>query len=47
MRNWTLDQIAWDRFDASKVDPELLRNVKAAAMVERNGETNTLRLPRL
>jgi rubrerythrin len=37
MRNWTLDQIAWDRFDASKVDPELLRNVKAAAMVERNG----------
>lgn len=37
MRNWTLDQIAWDRFDASKVNPELLRNVKAAAMVERNG----------
>ena len=37
MRNWTLDQIAWDRFDASKVDRELLRNVKAAAMVERNG----------
>ena len=37
MRNWTLDQIAWDRFDASKIDLELLRNVKAAAMVERNG----------
>src|SRR4029077_19438007 len=31
---WTLDQIAWDRFDAAKVDPEILRNIKAAAMVE-------------
>ena len=37
MGNWTLDTIAWDRFDASKVDPEILRNIKAAAMVERNG----------
>ncbi|UYN95759.1 MAG: ferritin-like domain-containing protein [Enhydrobacter sp.] len=37
MANWTLETIAWDRFDASKVDPEILRNIKAAAMVERNG----------
>ncbi|MBS0517676.1 MAG: ferritin-like domain-containing protein [Proteobacteria bacterium] len=37
MGNWTLDSIAWDRFDASKVDLEILRNIKAAAMVERNG----------
>ena len=37
MGNWTLETIAWDRFDASKVDPEILRNIKAAAMVERNG----------
>ncbi|HEY6983757.1 ferritin-like domain-containing protein [Reyranella sp.] len=37
MGNWTLDSIAWDRFDGSKVDPEILRNIKAAAMVERNG----------
>ena len=37
MKQWTLEQIAWDRFDASKVDPEILRNIKAAAMVERNG----------
>jgi hypothetical protein len=35
--NWTLETIEWDRFDASKVDPEILRNIKAAAMVERNG----------
>src|SRR4029078_12521937 len=34
---WTVDEIAWDRFDAAKVDPEILRNIKAAAMVERNG----------
>lgn len=37
MTNWTLETIAWDRFDASKVDPEILRNIKAAALVERNG----------
>ena len=37
MSNWTLESIAWDRFDRSKVDPEILRNIKAAAMVERNG----------
>jgi len=37
MGNWTLETIAWDRFDASKVDAEILRNIKAAAMVERNG----------
>lgn len=37
MSNWTLESIAWDRFDASKVDPEILRNIKAAALVERNG----------
>ncbi|MFI5000219.1 MAG: acyl-ACP desaturase [Reyranellales bacterium] len=37
MGSWTLETIAWDRFDASKVDPEILRNIKAAAMVERNG----------
>ena len=37
MGNWTLESIDWDRFDASKVDPEILRNIKAAAMVERNG----------
>ncbi len=37
MGNWTLETIDWDRFDASKVDPEILRNIKAAALVERNG----------
>ena len=34
---WTLDDIPWDRFDPSKVDPEVLRIVKAASLVEQNG----------
>jgi hypothetical protein len=41
MKHWTLDDIAWDRFDPSKVDPELLKVVKAAALVEKNGDTYT------
>lgn len=35
-KHWTLDDIPWDRFDGSRVDPEILRVVKAAAMVEKN-----------
>lgn len=34
---WTLDDIPWDKFDRSKVDPEILAVIKAAAMVEHNG----------
>jgi hypothetical protein len=34
--HWTLDDIAWDRFDAGLVDPELLKAVKAASLVEYN-----------
>jgi rubrerythrin len=37
MKHWTLDDIAWDRFDRLKVDPELLRIIKAASLVEHNG----------
>jgi rubrerythrin len=36
MGYWTLDDISWDRFDRTKVDPELLKVVKAASLVERN-----------
>ncbi len=35
--HWTLDDIEWERFDRSKVDPELLKLVKAASLVEHNG----------
>ena len=37
MKHWHIDNLPWDRFDASKVDASLLPLVKAAAMVERNG----------
>ena len=35
-QHWTLDDIDWQAFDASKVDVDLLRTVKAAALVEAN-----------
>jgi rubrerythrin len=35
--SWTLDGIPWDRFDRGKLDPEIVRLVKAAALVEYNG----------
>ena len=37
MGSWTLDDIHWERFDRSQLDPELLRIVKAASLVEHNG----------
>jgi rubrerythrin len=37
MTHWTLDDIPWGSFDPSKVDPDLLKLAKAAAMVEKNG----------
>ena len=35
-KHWTLDDIPWDKFDRAKADPELVRAVKAAALVEHN-----------
>lgn len=37
MKHWTLDDIPWGSFDPAKVDPDLLKLTKAAAMVEKNG----------
>jgi len=37
MGSWTLKDIRWDRFDRSKLDPEIVKIVKAAALVEYNG----------
>lgn len=37
MADWTPDTIDWSRFDPGLVAPELLRVVKAAALVEYNG----------
>ena len=36
-KHWTLDDISWDKFDPSAVDPEMLLVVKGAALVENNG----------
>lgn len=33
---WTLDDVRWTAFDASKVEPKLLAAVKAASLVEYN-----------
>lgn len=37
MKHWTLDDIAWEKFDPEKVDPDLLKLMKAASLVEKNG----------
>jgi hypothetical protein len=34
---WTLDDIPWERIQADRVDPVMLRLVKAASLVEFNG----------
>jgi hypothetical protein len=34
--HWTLDTIDWGKFDASKIDPAMMRAVKAASLVEYN-----------
>jgi rubrerythrin len=38
MAHWTLDDIPWGQFDPGKVKPELVSLVKAASMVEYNGQ---------
>jgi rubrerythrin len=37
MGYWTLDDIPWERFDRSKLEPDVVRIVKAASLVEYNG----------
>jgi rubrerythrin len=44
MKHWRIEDVAWDRFDPSEVDPALIPVVKAAAMVERNGTDYALYL---
>ena len=36
-RDWSLEDIPWDEFDPEKVDPDILKLVKAASLVEYNG----------
>ncbi|MBS0638464.1 MAG: ferritin-like domain-containing protein [Proteobacteria bacterium] len=44
MKHWRVEDVAWDRFDPTAVDPALVPIVKAAAMVERNGSDYALYL---
>jgi hypothetical protein len=37
MGSWTLDDIPWRLFDPTRLDPEIVRLVKAASLVEYNG----------
>ena len=43
MVSWTLDDIPWETFDPARVDPELLKLVKAASVVEHNYCTRYLK----
>jgi hypothetical protein len=47
MKHWHLENVAWDRFDPSKVEAAHVPLVKAAAMVERNGRDYSLYLGRV
>jgi rubrerythrin len=38
MAHWSLADIPWEQFDPTRVDPDLLKLVKAASLVERNAE---------
>jgi hypothetical protein len=44
MKHWRIEQVSWGSFEASKLDPGLVPLVKAAAMVERNGDDYALYL---
>ncbi len=37
-KHWTLDDLPWDKLDHSKVDEDLIKVVKAAALVEYNAQ---------
>lgn len=38
MKHWRIDDLDWTRFDPSRVDPDVVPLIKAAAMVERNAD---------
>ena len=47
MKHWRIDEVAWDRFDPTRLDSDLVPLVKAAAMVERNGSDYAIYLNRV
>ena len=47
MKHWSIEDVAWDRFDPALVDPAVIPLVKAASMVERNGTDYAVYLGRV
>ena len=47
MKHWRIEDVVWDAFDRSKIDPAIVPLVKAAAMVERNGIDYAIYLKRV
>ena len=47
MGRWMLDDIPWDRFDRDQLDPEVVRIVKSASLVEYNGAAYAHHLSRI
>ncbi|MXV44487.1 acyl-ACP desaturase [Saccharibacter sp. 17.LH.SD] len=41
MKHWRIEQMDWDAFDASKVDPSIVSLIKSASVVERNARDYT------
>lgn len=46
-QGWTLDDVHWDLFDPTKVDPVVLSAIKAAALVEYNAPDYVVYLKRV
>ena len=38
MKHWNMDDVRWDTFDPARVDSKVIPIIKAAALVERNGD---------
>lgn len=38
-QHWKISDLPWDKLDPSKVSPDLLKVIKAAALVEYNAST--------
>ena len=47
MKHWRLEDVAWSRLDPSRIDPDIVPLVKAAAMVEKNGTDYAVYLNRV
>ena len=47
MKHWHIDDVTWDHFDPERAAPQIVPLVKAAALVERNGQDYAVYLCRV